>query len=65
MVYIYGDNKNIYFTVTRGENHTIRKSRCDTEMTVKTGWTSLFGNSVRVIEQHFDISFSEVFELQK
>ena len=65
MVYIYGDNKNIYFTVTLGENHPICKSRCDTEMTVKTGWPFLFGNSVRVIEQHFDISFCEVFELQK
>jgi hypothetical protein len=64
MVYIYGENKNIYFTVTLGENHTIHKSRCDTETTVKTGWTYLFGNSVRVIEQRFDISFREVLELQ-
>ena len=67
MVYIYGygDNKNIYFTVTLGENHTIHKSRCNTETTVKTGWPSLLGNSMRVIEQHFDISFCEVLELQK
>jgi hypothetical protein len=32
---------------------------------VKTRWPSFFGNSVRVIEQRFDISFCEVLELQK
>ena len=56
--------KTSTFRVT-GENHTICESRCDRKMPVKTGWPPFFGNSVRVIEQHFDIPFREVFELQK
>ena len=35
------------------------------KMPVKTGWPIFFGNSVRVIEQRFDISFRKVLELQK
>ena len=65
MVYIYGDNKNIYFTVSPSENHTIRESRCDRENASQDRMAIFFGNSVRVIEQRFDISFREVLELQK
>jgi hypothetical protein len=30
----------------------------------KSGWSSFFGHFVRVFEQHFDLSFREVFEMQ-
>ena len=65
MVYIYGDKKNIYFTVSLSENHTIRESRCDRENASRDRMAIFFGNSVRVIEQRFDISFRKVLELQK
>ncbi len=32
---------------------------------VNTGWASIFCHFVRVFEQHFDLSFREVFEMQK
>ena len=30
----------------------------------KSGWSFCFGHFVRVFEQHFDLSFREVFEMQ-
>jgi len=34
------------------------------KMPVKSGWSSFFGHFVRVIEQRFDLSLCEVFEVQ-
>jgi hypothetical protein len=34
------------------------------KMPVKSGWSSFFCHFVRVIEQRFDLSFCEVFEVQ-
>ena len=64
MVYIYGDNNNIYFRVTLVEITPFARAGVTGKMPVKSGWSSYFCHFVRVIEQRFHLSFREVFEVQ-
>jgi hypothetical protein len=61
---IYGDDKKNGFRETLVNFTPSAKAGVTGKRPVKSGWSSFFGNFVRVFEQHFDLSFREVFEMQ-
>ncbi len=56
--------KKGYFRVTLVEFATFARAGATGKRSVKSGWASFLCHFVRVIEQHFDLSFREVFEMQ-
>ena len=55
--------KKGYFRVTLVEIAPFARAGATGKRSVNTGWASFF-HFVRVFEQHFDLSFHEVCEMQ-
>ncbi len=56
--------KKGYFRVTLVEFAPFARAGATGKRSVYTGWASFFCHFVRVFEQHLDLSFCEVFEMQ-
>ena len=56
--------KKGYFRVTLVEIAPFARAGATVKRSVNTGWASFSCHFVRVFEQHFDLSFREVFEMQ-